>query len=73
MDGPNPMTHSASSTFSTPLLISFSGVDGSGKSTQIESLRSALHAAGLKTTLLAFWDNVVVGVKYREGFVHKVY
>lgn len=57
----------------TPLLISFSGVDGSGKSTQIENLRSALHAAGLKTTLLAFWDNVVVGVKYREGFVHKVY
>ncbi|HEY2499269.1 MAG TPA: thymidylate kinase [Candidatus Angelobacter sp.] len=64
------MTNSASTT---PLLISFSGVDGSGKSTQIESLRSALHAAGLKTTLLAFWDNVVVGVKYREGFVHKVY
>jgi thymidylate kinase len=56
-----------------PMLISFSGVDGSGKSTQIESLRSALHAAGLKTVLLAFWDNVVVGVKYREGFVHKVY
>ena len=56
-----------------PLLISFSGVDGSGKSTQIENLRSALHAAGLKTRLLAFWDDVVVGVKYREGFVHKVY
>ncbi|HZD95509.1 MAG TPA: thymidylate kinase, partial [Candidatus Sulfotelmatobacter sp.] len=57
----------------TPLLISFSGVDGSGKSTQIENLRSALHGAGLTTSLLAFWDNVVVGVKYREGFVHKVY
>ena len=56
-----------------PLLISFSGVDGSGKSTQIENLRAALHAAGLKTSLLTFWDNVVVGVKYREGFVHKVY
>ena len=56
-----------------PLLISFSGVDGSGKSTQIENLRSALHAAGLTTRLLAFWDNVVVGGKYREGFVHKVY
>jgi len=57
----------------TPLLISFSGVDGSGKSTQIENLLTALNTAGLKTTLLAFWDNVVVGVKYREGFVHKVY
>jgi thymidylate kinase len=68
--GPIQMKHNASGK---PLLISFSGVDGSGKSTQIESLRSALHAAGLKTTLLAFWDNVVVGVKYREGFVHKVY
>ena len=56
-----------------PLLISFSGVDGSGKSTQIENLRSALHAAGLKTSLLTFWENVVVAVKYREGFVHKVY
>lgn len=56
-----------------PLLISFSGVDGAGKSTQIENLRLALNSAGLNTRLLAFWDNVVVGVKYREGFVHKVY
>jgi thymidylate kinase len=56
-----------------PLLITFSGLDGSGKSTQIESLRAALHAAGLATRLLAFWDNAVVGVKYREGFVHKIY
>jgi thymidylate kinase len=55
------------------MLISFSGVDGSGKSTQIDNLRSALQAAGFTTSLLAFWDNVVVGVKYREGFVHKVY
>ena len=55
------------------MLISFSGVDGSGKSTQIENLRSALQTAGFTTSLFAFWDNVVVGVKYREGFVHKVY
>lgn len=56
-----------------PMLISFSGLDGSGKSTQIENLRLALNSAGMNTRLLAFWDNVVVGVKYREGFVHKVY
>lgn len=55
------------------MLVSFSGVDGSGKSTQIENLRAALHAAGLTTRLFAFWDNVVVGAKYREGFVHKVF
>jgi thymidylate kinase len=56
-----------------PMLISFSGLDGSGKSSQIGQLRAALQAAGLRTRLLAFWDDVVVGVKYREGFVHKVY
>jgi thymidylate kinase len=56
-----------------PVIISFSGLDGSGKSTQIENLRTALESAGLKTRLLTFWDDVVVGVKYREGFVHKVY
>jgi thymidylate kinase len=56
-----------------PLLISFSGLDGSGKSTQIANLRDFLHSRGLSTGLLAFWDNVVVLSRYREGFVHKVY
>ena len=58
---------------SRPLLVSFSGLDGSGKSTQISSLVSQLHMVGLKTKQLAFWDDVVVGTRYREGFVHKVY
>lgn len=56
-----------------PMLVSFSGLDGSGKSTQIENLTNHLHSLGLKTLRLAFWEDVVVGTKYREGFVHKVY
>jgi thymidylate kinase len=55
------------------LLITFSGLDGSGKSTQIENLRGYLESCGLRTTVLAFWDDVVVGKRYREDFVHKVY
>lgn len=56
-----------------PLLISFSGLDGSGKSTQIEHLRALLGALGYRSTRLTFWDDVVVGTGYREGFVHRVY
>src|SRR5205823_5316544 len=60
-------------TSRSPLLISFSGLDGAGKTTQIENLRETLSGLGLKSSLLAFWDNVVVLSRYREGFVHKVY
>jgi thymidylate kinase len=56
-----------------PLLVSFSGLDGSGKSTHIETLCSVLAERGYRTHLLTFWDNVVVLSRYREGFVHKVY
>jgi thymidylate kinase len=56
-----------------PILISFSGLDGSGKSTQIENLTTFLQARGMRVCNLAFWDDVVVFTRYREGFVHKVY
>jgi thymidylate kinase len=56
-----------------PILVSFSGLDGAGKSTQIENLQQFAHCRGLQTKLLAFWDDVVVLSRYREGFVHKVY
>jgi thymidylate kinase len=56
-----------------PLLISFSGLDGSGKSTQIANLTHYLQKRGLRVHTLAFWDDLVVGTRYREGFVHKVY
>jgi thymidylate kinase len=58
---------------SRPLLISFSGLDGSGKSTQIMHLKSVLEARGWRVRLMAFWDDVVVLSRFREGFVHKIY
>lgn len=56
-----------------PIIVSFSGLDGAGKTTQIENLRALAHSLGLRDTLLTFWDNIVVFSRYREGFVHKVY
>ncbi len=56
-----------------PFLVSFSGLDGAGKTTQIENLRGFLESHGLRPRLLAFWDDVVVWSRYREGFVHKVF
>jgi thymidylate kinase len=56
-----------------PLLISFSGLDGSGKSTQIAETVLLLERSGLRVRTLAFWDDVVVLTRFREDFVHKVY
>jgi thymidylate kinase len=52
-------------------LISFSGMDGSGKSTQIEALCRQLSEAGIPVLRLAFWDNVVGLSKWRAAFSHK--
>jgi thymidylate kinase len=51
-----------------PILISFSGIDGAGKSTQIEKLRSYLLDAGVPVRELTFWDNVVMFPGLRSGF-----
>jgi thymidylate kinase len=63
----------SSSFTDRPFLVSFSGLDGAGKSTQIANLQQFLDDRGLSTKLLAFWDDVVVLGHYREGFVRKVY
>lgn len=55
-----------------PILVSFSGLDGSGKTSQIEALRESIALLGMDSTLLTLWDDVVVGRRCREGFTHKV-
>jgi thymidylate kinase len=55
-----------------PVVVSFSGIDGAGKSTQIETLHHSLVQSGLTVLRLAFWDNVVFLPQFRAGVSHKV-
>jgi thymidylate kinase len=58
--------------FLAPILITFSGIDGAGKSTQIEKLRDYLTQQGISVRILTFWDNVAVLSSMRSGFSRKV-
>jgi thymidylate kinase len=62
MTDPSPPSESR-----RPLLVSFSGIDGAGKSTQIKNLHSRLQDAGLSVRLLAFWDDIAVLKQVRES------
>jgi thymidylate kinase len=55
-----------------PVLITFSGIDGAGKSTQIEKLHNYLMAEGIPVRQLAFWDHVAVFRTARSGFSRHV-
>jgi len=54
-------------------LVSFSGIDGAGKSTQIEALRSHLTARGLRVLLITFWDDVASLKRIRETASHNLF
>ena len=56
-----------------PFLVSFSGIDGAGKSTQISNLISHLGAAGLNIKLITFWDDVARLKGIREGAGHTLF
>ena len=47
-------------------LLSFSGIDGAGKSSQIDALLSQFDDRGHRFRLYTFWDDVVVLSRYRE-------
>jgi thymidylate kinase len=55
------------------IVVSFSGIDGAGKTTQIEALTHWLLAAGLHVELLTFWDNVVVLPRFRERMSYRAF
>jgi thymidylate kinase len=54
-------------------IVTFSGIDGAGKSTQIGALEAWLGQAGYRLRLLTFWDNVVMFARFREFMSHKTF
>ncbi|HEX4424394.1 MAG TPA: thymidylate kinase [Terriglobales bacterium] len=51
---------------SNPRIVSFSGIDGAGKTTQLIEFKTWLRDSGVSTTLLTFWDDVVAFPRLRE-------
>ena len=56
-----------------PIIVSFSGMDGAGKSTQINLLRERLNQAGFRVSMLAFWDDVAMLTGVREFSGHALF
>lgn len=67
---PQPIQPSTASGKPKPLIVSFSGIDGAGKTTQIEMLIDWLSNAGLRVRLVAFWDDVASFRRSRETIGH---
>ena len=55
------------------MMVSFSGIDGAGKSTQIAELEAWLRQSGLRTQLLTFWDDIAVLSQFREFASRKAF
>jgi thymidylate kinase len=54
------------------MLLSFSGIDGAGKTTQINALQRRLAQTGCQILLLSFWDNVAMLTRVREELAHSI-
>lgn len=69
-----PIQPEATPAMSRPVhTVSFSGVDGAGKSTQIHALRLRLEKEGLRVRVIAFWDEIAALTGIREGAGHKIF
>lgn len=56
-----------------PCLVSFSGMDGAGKSTQIRVLCDRMQESGLDVALITFWDDVARLTGLRESTGHAIF
>jgi thymidylate kinase len=54
-------------------IVSFSGIDGAGKSTQIQALLNYLRERGFAVKIYTFWDDVVVLSGFRERMTLSVF
>ncbi len=73
-------TASAETSIASPLsanhrvrIVSFSGIDGAGKSTQIGALLNGLESSGIRVRLLTFWDDVAQLAGTREFSSHALF
>ena len=53
--------------------VSFSGVDGAGKTTQIDNLCAFLTEQGIRYRVFRFWDDIASLTNIREGTGHRVF
>ena len=53
--------------------VSFSGIDGSGKSTQIDALCVQLQANGLRVRVIRFWDDIARLTGLRDATGHRIF
>lgn len=56
-----------------PVSISFSGIDGAGKSTQIHRLCERLNEIGLRVSRITFWTDIAAFTRLREFTSHSVF
>jgi len=66
----SPEQAAAQPTATRPFVITFSGIDGAGKTTQIDRLSLSLQQQGLRVLRLSFWDDVAIWSKVRAGAGH---
>jgi len=55
------------------ILLSFSGIDGAGKSTQISALQSYLTEIGVRVMRLTFWDHAAVLTHFRQAASYGIF